>query len=163
MYEATEAPGDGKSVYYVSKPADGPPESTDVATTTITVLPTPAALHGEEEVYSTINTTIVRTATVTAVGIWNTSAPNFGSATGGYGVPLATSVSTGYGPPSPSSDPFDKLTTTLTTYVATTTKNITALTTASTIVNASFFPATALRPLRHLVSPPSLFLVRLVL
>lgn len=142
-YEATEAPGDGTSVYYVPKGPGEPPESHAVATTTVIVMPTQAPPPGpHRELNSTIFNTSVRTATatVTAYSVWNTSAAGVSASTGGYGIwDTSTGVSIG-GQDTTLVSPDDTniFTATTTTYLATSTKAVFTQTTISTVVNGSF-------------------------
>ncbi len=162
-YEATEAPGDGTSVYYVSKGPGGPPESRPVATTVVTVLPmpTPPPPRPHREINSTIFNTSFRTTTATSHGAWNTSVATAAASTGGYDV-RATSVS-GTGALSGdhdstlvSSDETDVFTAITTTYYTTSTKPVFTQTTISTLVNLNF---TGYGDLPTIISPQPAVLV----
>ena len=142
-YEATEAPGDGTSVYYVPKGPGEPPASHAVATTTVVVMPTQAPPPGpHREINSTISNTSFRTATatVTGYGVWSTSAAGVDASTGGYGMwNISTGASTDtQGTTLVSPDDNDVFTATTTTYLATSTKAVFTQTTISTVVNGSF-------------------------
>ena len=136
VYEATEAPGNSDSAYYIPKPTTGPHQSTPVATTALTVTVLPLSAH--PKVQGEINTTVTgrhtQTAIATSYAPWNTSVGGVASSSGGYGVPGSsasvswnTSVAGtgswtgGYGFSVPSTVESDVLTVTSTNYVDTVT------------------------------------------
>ena len=167
VYEATEAPSDGNSVYYVP---NGPPRPTAVATTVVTVGPapaspvavttitvnhvetvtvdsnqTPAPPGPQRQINSTIRSTNFRTATVTGYGTWNTSA-----AAGGSPSSASSSCNTSVAGISTSLDESNVMTATQTTFLGTTTKNVFTQTTLTSIFNGSF---TGYGPLSTHTSP----------
>ena len=153
LFEATEAPGDGQSVYYVSKSQEGPPKSTAVAVTTIifrpsipvttiVVSPTPAPVTAGREVNTTIWGTDFRTATSTGSSTVNVSIMAAASSNGGYGVwnsaadGVATSTdASGSGP---TSDEADTAGETVTNFAETSTIHVSTETILPSSVNATF-------------------------